>query len=56
MRPIPHSSYNEARGRLRAALDEHRPGHMVFLIGPSGVGKTTLRHSVMQEMFGDPFR
>lgn len=56
MRPIPHLSYEAARGRLRAALDEHRPGHMVFLIGPSGVGKTTLRHSVMQEMFGDPFR
>ncbi|MGO4259754.1 ATP-binding protein [Lysobacter sp. TAB13] len=27
---------------------------MVFLIGPSGVGKTTIRHSVMREMFGDP--
>jgi len=27
---------------------------MVFIIGPSGVGKTTMRRSVMQEMFGNP--
>jgi len=27
---------------------------MVFLIGPSGAGKTTLRHAVMQEVFGNP--
>ncbi len=27
---------------------------MIFIIGPSGVGKTTLRRSVMQEMFCKP--
>lgn len=40
--------------QLKGALDNFRPGHMVFLIGPSGVGKTTMRHLVMQEMFGKP--
>lgn len=56
MRVIQHSAYQSSRSRLRAELDNHRPGHMVFIIGPSGVGKTTLRHSVMQEMFGQPAR
>lgn len=54
MRLVQHPGYELPRQRLRRALDEHRPGHMVFIIGPSGVGKTTLRRSVMQEMFGNP--
>lgn len=54
MKLVEHFSYLSARSQLRAALDNFRPGHMVFLIGPSGVGKTTLRHSVMREMFGNP--
>lgn len=56
MRVIQHPAYEAPRKRLREVLDEHRPGHMVFIIGPSGVGKTTLRRSVMQEMFGNPAR
>jgi len=51
---LQHLAYENSCGKLRRALDEHRPGHMVFLIGPSGAGKTTMRRSVMQEMFGDP--
>ncbi len=54
MRMIQHSAYELPRKRLLRALENHRPGHMVFVIGPSGVGKTTMRRSVMQEMFGDP--
>ncbi|HEL7612665.1 AAA family ATPase [Stenotrophomonas maltophilia] len=54
MRLLQHSAYRGPRDRLRAALDNHRPGHMVFVIGPSGVGKTTMRRSVMREMFGNP--
>ena len=54
MRVIQHPAYEAPRRRLRRALDEQRPGHMVFVIGPSGVGKTTMRRSVMQEMFGNP--
>lgn len=56
MRLVQHPAYEDARRRLRTALDDHRPGHMVFIIGPSGVGKTTLRHSVMQELFGNPYQ
>lgn len=51
---LQHPGYEIPRQRLRRVLDEHRPGHMVFIIGPSGVGKTTMRRSVMQEMFGNP--
>lgn len=54
MSVIEHFSYMTARAQLNAALDNFQPGHMVFLVGPSGAGKTTLRHSVMQEMFGNP--
>lgn len=54
MRLLQHPAYELPRRRLRRALDEHRPGHMVFIIGPSGVGKTTMRRSVMREMFGNP--
>lgn len=54
MSVIEHFAYMNARTQLKAALDNFRPGHMVFLIGPSGTGKTTLRHSVMQELFGNP--
>lgn len=51
---IEHFTYEATRAQLKAALDNFRPGDMVFLIGPSGAGKTTLRHAVMQEMFGNP--
>lgn len=54
MKFVQHPRYEGPRRQLRRALDAHRPGHMVFLIGPSGVGKTTVRRSVMQEMFGKP--
>lgn len=54
MKLLHHSAYKGPRDRLRATLDNHRPGHMVFVIGPSGVGKTTMRRSVMREMFGNP--
>lgn len=54
MSVIEHFTYEATRAELRAALDNFRPGHMVFLIGPSGAGKTTLRHAVMQEVFGNP--
>jgi hypothetical protein len=51
---IEHSAFSIPRVQLKSALDNFRPGHMVFIIGPSGVGKTTMRHIVMREMFGKP--
>lgn len=54
MKLIQHPGYVGPRRRLREVMDDHRPGHMIFIIGPSGAGKTTMRHSVMQEMFGHP--
>jgi len=56
MKIIEHFAFLEARYRLRAALDNFQSGHMIFIIGPSGAGKTTLRHSVMREVFGNPLR
>jgi hypothetical protein len=54
MSGIEHFYYLMAQSQLKAALDDFQPGHMVFLVGPSGAGKTTLRRAVMQEMFGNP--
>jgi ABC-type dipeptide/oligopeptide/nickel transport system ATPase component len=51
---IEHLTYVAARAQLHQALGEIQPGGMVFLVGPSGAGKTTLRHAVMREMFGKP--
>lgn len=54
MRMLDHPAYVTARRSLRAALDGAPPGSMIFLIGPSGVGKTQLRHAVMREVYGNP--
>lgn len=51
---IQHTGYARPRARLMAEMTAFRPGHVICLIGPSGGGKTTMRHSVMQEMFGNP--
>jgi DNA polymerase III delta prime subunit len=54
MNIIEHFAFLEARKRLKEAFDGFESGHMIFIIGPSGAGKTTLRHAVMREVFGKP--
>lgn len=49
-----HPHYSRPRKRFGAALDNLMPGRMIFIIGPTGVGKTTLRRSVMREVYGHP--
>lgn len=51
---IPHRNWVAGQRRLRDSLTKHRPGRLVVIIGVSGVGKTTLRWSVLRELFGDP--
>lgn len=51
---LEHPHFVEARGRLRAVLGNPTAGRMVFLLGPTGVGKTTLRHAVFRELVGSP--
>lgn len=50
----PHYRFEEPRTELRAALDDQARGRIIFLVGPTGVGKTTLRRSVVREIVGRP--
>ncbi|EQD30727.1 AAA ATPase, partial [mine drainage metagenome] len=54
MQVLEHPHFVEARERLRAVLSNPTAGRMIFLIGPTGVGKTTLRHAVFQNIVGSP--
>ena len=54
MEIVDHFHYQNGKKRFFAEMDDFIPGHMAFLCGPSGVGKTSIRHAVMQEVFGNP--
>lgn len=54
MNIIEHHAFLTTKNQLLMELGYFRPGHMIFLIGPSGVGKTTLRRAAMQAAFGNP--
>jgi putative ribosome biogenesis GTPase RsgA len=40
---VAHPLLVEAKDRLMAAISESEPNSLVFVFGPTGVGKTTLR-------------
>lgn len=51
---IRHSLYENAVAACSAALARARPGALVWLIGPSGVGKSEVRYEVMRRVSGLP--
>jgi ABC-type cobalamin/Fe3+-siderophores transport system ATPase subunit len=53
-RIIEHPYYVQPLNQICAAMDDYRPGHMIFLVGPSGVGKTTMRHAALRRVLGRP--
>lgn len=56
MKILRHSKFDLAASQLSRALDQRQPGGAIFLVGPSGVGKTTLRHAVLKGVYGDPLQ
>lgn len=56
MKVLRHHKFDVAVSQLSRALDQRRVGGAIFLVGPSGVGKTTLRHSVLREVYGGPLQ
>ena len=45
---LAHPLLVEAKDRLMAAISESEPNSLVFVFGPTGVGKTTLKNKVEQ--------
>lgn len=61
---IQHSQHIEAFTQVCSEINNGEPGTLIFVIGPTGVGKTTLRHTVAnwlwdsnhEAMMSDPGR
>lgn len=51
---IMHQRFREQAVRLRHAVERPGSGRIVFLIGPTGAGKTTMRHAVLRSVVGSP--
>lgn len=51
---IMHQRFQEQAVRLRHAVERPGSGRIVFVIGPTGAGKTTIRHTVLRSVVGSP--
>jgi hypothetical protein len=49
-----HPNYSGPRAELEKALAATELGRFIFVVGPSGVGKTTVRHSIIRKLYGQP--
>lgn len=54
MQAIEHFVYARTVRQLIREIDGCPSGHIVFLIGLSGVGKTSARYAALRELFGHP--
>jgi hypothetical protein len=54
MRLVPHLHYINARSEMRQAIANAQPGSIIFIVGPPGSGKTTIRRDVMRDAVGNP--
>jgi histone H3/H4/energy-coupling factor transporter ATP-binding protein EcfA2 len=53
-RIFPHAQFVEARVELKRALENPKRGRFIFVIGPSGIGKTTVRQAILRTICGKP--
>lgn len=51
---IMHQAFQLGTKELKLAVEKEGSGRLVFLIGPTGAGKTTMRQTMMRNMVGDP--
>ena len=51
---IGHYRFKTPKAQLKQVLEKPGLGRFIFVIGPTGVGKTTIRHAVLREMVGNP--
>jgi histone H3/H4 len=53
-RIFPHAQFVGARAELKRALENSQRGRFIFVIGPSGIGKTTVRQAILRAICGNP--